>query len=46
MKNGVPSHDNFQRIMRMIEPSKIQQIQVIWNEGEGIKNIKYRWKKL
>ena len=45
MKNGVPSHDTFQRIMGMIEPSKIQQIQVIWNEyisrneGEGIKKI-------
>lgn len=43
MENGVPSHDTFQRVMGMIEPSKIQQIQAIWNEyisrneGEGIK---------
>ena len=45
MENGVPSHDTFQRVMGMIEPSKIQQIQAIWNEyisrneGEGIKKI-------
>ena len=32
MENCVPSHDIFQRVMGMIEPSEIQQIQRIWNE--------------
>jgi len=45
LENGIPSHDTFQRVMGMIEPNIIQQIQVIWNEylshndGEGIKKI-------
>ena len=32
LENGIPSHDTFQRVMGMIEPNIIQQIQVIWNE--------------
>jgi predicted transposase YbfD/YdcC len=45
LENGIPSHDTFQRVMGMIEPNIIQQIQIMWNEyvsqndGEGIKKI-------
>ena len=45
LENGIPSHDTFQRVMGMIDPNIIQQIQIIWNEyisqndGEGIKKI-------
>ena len=45
LENGIPSHDTFQRVMGMIEPNMIQQIQIMWNEyvsqndGEGIKKI-------
>ncbi|WP_368488402.1 ISAs1 family transposase [Clostridium sp. BJN0013] len=45
LENGVPSHDTFQRVMGMIEPNLIQQIQSTWNEyiskndGESIKKI-------
>ena len=45
LENGVPSHDTFQRVMGMIEPNIIQQLQIMWNEyvsqndGEGIKKI-------
>lgn len=45
LENGIPSHDTFQRVMGMIEPTIIQQIQIMWNEyvsqhdGEGIKKI-------
>ena len=45
LETGVPSHDTFQRVMGMIDPNIIQQIQIMWNEyvsqndGEGIKKI-------
>ncbi|MEG0237814.1 ISAs1 family transposase, partial [Cetobacterium sp.] len=45
LKNGIPSHDTFQRVMGMIDPKVIQQLQIQWNEylntkdGEGIKRI-------
>lgn len=45
LENGIPSHDTFQRVMGMIDPKVIQQLQIIWNEyisksdGEGIKKI-------
>jgi len=45
LENGIPSHDTFQRVMGMIDPNVIQQIQIMWNEyvsqndGEGIKKI-------
>lgn len=32
LENGVPAHDTFQRVMGMIEPNIIQQIQIMWNE--------------
>jgi hypothetical protein len=45
MQNGVPSHDTFQRVMGIIDPTVIQQLQLEWNEylatndGEGLKKI-------
>lgn len=45
LKNGVPSHDTFQRVMGIVNPEAIQQLQLEWNqylttnEGEGIKKI-------
>lgn len=45
LENGVPAHDTFQRVMGMIEPNIIQEVQIMWNEyvskndGEGIKKI-------
>lgn len=45
MENGVPSHDTFQRVMGIIDPKVIQQLQLEWNgylatnEGEGLNKI-------
>lgn len=45
LKNGIPSHDTFQRVMGMIDPKFIQQLYLKWNEylatdeGEGLKKI-------
>ncbi|APM38301.1 ISAs1 family transposase [Clostridium kluyveri] len=45
LENGVPSHDTFQRVIGMIEPNVMQQLQSTWNEciskndGENIKKI-------
>ncbi len=43
LKNGVPSHDTIQRVMGMIRPESLQQLQRKWqelldsNEGEKLK---------
>lgn len=45
LKNGVPSHDTIQRVMGMIRPENLQQLQNKWqellnsNEGEKLKKI-------
>ena len=45
MENGVTSHDTFQRIMVIIEPKVIQQLQLEQNkylntnDGKGLKKI-------
>ena len=45
LKNGVPSHDTIQRVMAMIAPEVIQQIQMRWQEllnreeGEKLRKI-------
>jgi len=45
LKNGIPSHDTIQRVMGMIRPEQLQQLQLKWqdllnsNEGEKIKKI-------
>ena len=45
IKNGVPSHDTKQRVMGMIRPENLQQLQLKWqelldsNEGEKPKKI-------
>lgn len=45
LPNGVPSHDTIQRVMAMIAPEQLQQLQVRWQEllnrgeGEKIKKI-------
>ena len=45
LKNGVPSHDTIQRVMGMIRPESLQQLQRKWqelldsNEGEKLKKI-------
>ena len=45
LKNGVPSHDTIQRVMGMIRPENLQQLQLKWqelldsNEGEKLKKI-------
>ena len=45
LKNGVPSHDTIQRVMGMIHPENLQQLQLRWwelldsNEGEKLKKI-------
>ncbi|MBQ6780722.1 MAG: ISAs1 family transposase [Treponema sp.] len=45
LENGVPSHDTIQRVMAMIAPETMQQLQSKWqellnsNEGEKLKKI-------
>ena len=45
LENGIPSHDTIRRVMGMINPQCIQQMQVKWNEllssneGEKLKKI-------
>ena len=45
LKNGIPSHDTIQRVMGMIRPENLQQLQLKWqelldsNEGEKLKKI-------
>ena len=45
LKNGVPSHDTIQRVMEMMRPENLQQLQRKWqelldsNEGEKLKKI-------
>ena len=45
LRNGVPSHDTIQRVMAMIAPEVIQQIQMKWQEllnreeGEKLRKI-------
>lgn len=45
LKNGVPSHDTIQRVMAMIAPEVVQQIQMKWqellnrDEGEKLRKI-------
>lgn len=45
LKNGTPSHDTIQRVMGMIRPENLQQLQNRWqellnsNEGEKLKKI-------
>lgn len=45
LKNGVPSHDTIQRVMGMVRPENLQQLQMKWqgfldsNEGEKLKKI-------
>lgn len=45
LPNGIPSHDTIQRVMAMLDPEQLQQLQVRWqellnrNEGEKIKKI-------
>lgn len=45
LPNGVPSHDTIQRVMAMVNPEQLQQLQIRWqellnrDEGEKIKKI-------
>lgn len=45
LENGIPSHDTIRRVMGMINPEQIQQMQEKWNkllssnEGEKLKKI-------
>lgn len=45
LKNGIPSHDTIQRVMGIVRPEQLQQLQLKWqdllnsNEGEKIKKI-------
>ncbi len=45
LENGIPSHDTFQRVIDIVEPKAIQQLQLEWNkylstnDGEGLKKI-------
>jgi predicted transposase YbfD/YdcC len=45
LENGIPSHDTFQRVMGIIDPKAIQELQLEWNkylttnDGEGLKKI-------
>lgn len=45
LKNGIPSHDTIQRVMGMIRPENLQQLQQKWqemlnsDEGEKLKKI-------
>lgn len=45
LPNGIPSHDTIQRVMAMINPEQLQQLQVRWqellnrDEGEKLKKI-------
>lgn len=32
LENGVPSHDTIQRVMAIINPEILQELQVMWNE--------------
>jgi hypothetical protein len=32
LENGIPSHDTFQRVMQIIDPQVVQQLQLEWNE--------------
>lgn len=32
LKNGIPSHDTIQRVMGMIRPENLQQLQMKWQE--------------
>ncbi len=36
LKNGVPSHDTIQRVMGMIRPENLQQLQRKWEQGRRI----------
>ncbi len=50
LKNGIPSHDTINRIMRLLSPEILQQLYGKWqellnrNEGEALKNHLYRRK--
>lgn len=45
LRNGIPSHDTIQRVMAMIAPEIIQQLQLKWqelingNEGEKLRKV-------
>jgi len=45
LENGIPSHDTIQRVMSIIDPKEMQNIQLAWNEivnseeGEKLKKI-------
>jgi len=45
LPNGIPSHDTIQRVMSIVEPSKLQELQLEWNkmlntnESEKLKKI-------
>ena len=45
LPNGIPAHDTIQRVMAMVNPEQLQQLQVRWqellnrDEGEKIKKI-------
>ena len=45
LENGIPSHDTIQRVMAMVSPDILQQLQAKWqellnsNEGEKLKKI-------
>ena len=45
LKNGIPSHDTIQRVMGLISPENLQQLQGKWqellnkDEGEALKKI-------
>lgn len=49
LKNGFPSHDAIQRVMGMIRPENLQQLQLKWqelldsSEGEKLKNYLRGW---
>ena len=32
LPNGIPSHDTIQRVMAMVNPEQLQQLQVRWQE--------------
>ena len=36
LKNGVPSHDTIQRVMGMIRPENLRQLQRKWEQGRRI----------
>ena len=45
LRNGIPSHDTIQRVMAMVSPTVMQELQEKWkvllngNEGEKLKKI-------